>query len=88
MAPIILFVYLVFMGFMLMIGYRNHAVADFRRGLIAKVSECATNDIHAGKAFMWRYRAFETVSYDRMMATFWLDLRVSNYWKDDSFLKP
>lgn len=72
-------------GFYLML--RNSAVHRFRLGLIAKVSQAAQADITAGDFnWQWRYTAFESVSYDRMILSV-RRLRPENYYADTAFLE-
>lgn len=65
---------------------RNQAVFKFRRKIIETVSSCAKNDCELGNDWKWRFDTLQTVSYDKMLFTFWKRLKVENFYEDDSFI--
>lgn len=70
---------------------RNAQVYKFRYLLINKCGELIKADILSGKMPVydpWRFDAFESVSYERMLWHFWKPLKPRAWYSDTSFLEP
>jgi hypothetical protein len=76
----------VVFGLCLVVMRRNSRVHAYRMRLLGDLHEAALADIATGRPWEWRYRAFEAVSYDRMVLTFWRPL--TSFYRDRSFTDP
>lgn len=52
---------------------RNGRVYRARTDLLARISKAAEVDISNGHSWQWRYREYDSVSYERMVLHFWRD---------------
>ena len=65
---------------------RTNMVAKFRLNILDITYECAKHDAENGLDWQWRYKAFESVSFDRMVWSF-KRLTPENYYQDTTFLE-
>lgn len=64
---------------------RNNQVSKYRNELIQRVGALAQDDINNGRGWEWRWRAYETVSYDEMLRKFWKPL--DSFYEDKAFME-
>ena len=64
---------------------RNSMVFRYRQRLLVQVFDAIAKDINEGNDWVWRYRAFDAVSYDKMVLQFWR--RFDSFYPDRSFLE-
>lgn len=74
------------MGFCLFMVWRTTQVYYFRTKLLRSVASAGDIDIRNGKDYIWRFKAYDSVSYDNMMIHFWKPLKPEAWWSDTSFL--
>lgn len=60
--------------------YRTRRVGDMRRGLIAK--------LFTFMDWEWRLKEYESVSFEKMIFTFWKPITPEAFYKDMAFLEP
>lgn len=70
-----------FMGFMGMMFVRLHFTAECRTQVMDDLHDQVLRDIEAGESFEWRWKAFNQVSFDRMLFMVWI-WPVSKCWPD------
>ncbi|MFB6518610.1 hypothetical protein [Streptomyces sp. NPDC056401] len=73
----VLFLYMV---------HRNNEVWFYRRELLHKIRRACNADILKNRESEWRFKAFESVDYDRMVDRFWKPL--DSFYDDLSFTDP
>ena len=54
--------------------WRNWCVREYRLRLINEIRDAGLVDIRHGQPWEWRWRVYETVSYDAMLFQFWRSL--------------
>jgi hypothetical protein len=65
--------------------YRNNRVFSFRLALLEKISLAANIDIKNGLEWVWRYKMFDSVTYNTMVFSF-KPLKPENFYHDTAFL--
>lgn len=76
---------LIFFG-TIFASHRIETVFRFRADLLAKIHDRCGEDIEASRDWEWRYKAFESVSYNDMVTHFWKPLQPNVWWGDTKFL--
>lgn len=66
-------------------GVRNYQVLRYRLTCLNALHHKASGEAGVGEDWAWRYQAFEQVSYDTMLLTFWKPL--DEFYKDKSFME-
>lgn len=87
MTNSILTIYLAIMVLNTILFIRNLRVGKYRGKLIQDIHNAGMIDIENGTYMAaWRYEAFDSVSYNKMVLMFWKPL--DSFYKDRSFLEP
>jgi len=66
--------------------FRNQKVFKERMRILDTISQYAHKDIENHKDYDWRYKEFETISYNRMFYRFWIP--VKDFFKEMDCIKP
>lgn len=80
MTYIILGIYVLMLGGIAGMWYRNSQVFKLRNEIIDKVFSYSD--------WPWRRDVYKSVSYNEMMLDFWKPIKAESFYKDLSFLKP
>ena len=71
----------------LILLWRNNPTYRFRMDLINKVSAITQIDIVNDKQWKWRYEAFDSVSYWKIVYSF-KKFKVENFYPNTAFIDP
>lgn len=74
------------MAFCLFMIHRNYEVHRYSRNLLGLIDRASEQDIARHREFKWRFKAFDSVSYDEMVMKFWKPL--DSFYADMSFTDP
>lgn len=82
----LLVVCIMLLVFTLYIGCRNDEVCTERCRVIKEIGCLSADDSKAGRDWWWRFKAFEEITYNQMLYTFWVP--VDKFYKDHKCLQP
>lgn len=63
--------------------WRNEQVYRYRTQLAEDIKRCSQTDIERGRAWEWRYQAYDRVPYTDMLRRFWQPL--PSFYGDHGF---
>jgi|GEM_PF-3842325 len=63
---------------------RKSRLNRYRQYIIRKIITASENDFRERRDFTWRWRVYNSVSYNRMLFMFWI--RPGDFYPDKSFI--
>lgn len=78
---------LVWIVALIVLMFRNYKVAELRGSMLRTMRPLCNADVEAGRAYEWRLDMYDTVTYSKMLFSFWKHLTPEAFYKDTSFLK-
>lgn len=82
---VILSISAILLLFCIYMMIRNHLVCNEKLRILGIISQLASEDLKNRKEWVWRYRHFDDISYEKMLFTFWKPLK--SFYKNSDILK-